>query len=294
MDKDILVNYSVIYLGYNNMNYSYDDIYFRTGMTGWHGASYPVISAHLRREMKDATRVIDFGAGDGFYSENLKAGAAILDGADISGELNSHPNRKHYKKFHVVDLASAEAPELIGRAQYDFLFSSEVIEHVPDYRMFLNNAAAILAPGGKLFLTTTTYSCALPIVLQDYPRALSPSAVLDFVRGWFGSEAARTRFQMILWGWTKGHYHGFSKGQLRHGLLKAGLVVERIEYLHIMPFVHLAFFDNPFSSSPLPRTTRALMQAIKQICHGLNFMCRKLDIYAPNVLVIASKPNLKR
>lgn len=261
-------------------------------MTGWHGASYPVISKQLDKEIRNAFRAIDFGAGDGFYGENLKAGTTILDGADISGELNSHPNRKYYDKFHVVDLASADAPELIGREQYDFLFSSEVIEHVPDYRMFLNNAAAILAPGGKLFLTTTTYSCALPIVLQTHPRALTPSALLDFSRGWFGSESARTRFQMILWGWTKGHYHGFSKRQLRLGLLKAGLIVERIEYLHIMPFIHLAFFDNPFSSSPLPRTTRSLMQVIKQICRALNFICRKLDVYAPNVLVIASKPKI--
>jgi SAM-dependent methyltransferase len=271
------------------MNYEYDQKYFKSGMIGWHGASYPVISAHLRQEMGKVDRAIDFGAGDGFYGENLTVEAAILDGADISGELNSHPNGKHYEHFHVVDLASAHAPETIGRDQYNFLFSSEVIEHVPDYRMFLKNAAAILAPGGKLFLTTTTFSCALPIVLQHHPRALTPSAGWNFVRGWFGSESARTRFQMILWGWTKGHYHGFSKGQLRRALCNSGLVVERIEYLHIMPFVDLKFFDNPFSSSPFPRPTRAIMQTFKHLCRALNFVCRKFNIYAPNVLLIASK-----
>ena len=47
----------------------------------------------------------------------------------------------------------ADATALRGR-RFDVVFSSEVIEHVPDPRAFLRELADHLAPGGTLAVTT--------------------------------------------------------------------------------------------------------------------------------------------
>jgi SAM-dependent methyltransferase len=270
--------------------YNYNAAYFANGMTGWHGASFPVISKCLAEELEAVETILDLGCGDGFYGQALAERAHFVDGADISPSILTHHNRRHYRDIKVADLGAPMSGSEAG-GEYDVVFSSEVIEHVENYRAFLDNAFAMLKPGGKLFLTTTTFSCALPILLQTQPRDfLGMAACWEFVAGWFGSERHRTKFTARLWGWTKGHYHGFSKGQLRRALAEVGFENIRTDYLHIMPTIHTDFFDNPFKSLPFRGMVRIGMRCSKLGAQAVNYACRAFDIYAPNVLVVATKP----
>ena len=270
------------------MKFKYSDSYFLKGMTGWHGASFPKISEELCGILSKGWTALDFGCGDGFYGATIEPRVSHLDGVDYSDSLERNENRKHYRQFWAADLGAGNNG--IPKSHYDFLFSSEVIEHVANYRTFLSNAAAALKPQGVLFLTTTTFSCSLPILMQTKPATIDIRAVTEFLRGWLGNEQQRSRFVMRLWDWTKGHYHGFSKRQLRRALEEAGFVNIKIEYLHVMPVVYTDFFLNPFSNIK-PRWLILILARISYcLASLLNYTCRKLDLYAPNILVTARKP----
>jgi 2-polyprenyl-3-methyl-5-hydroxy-6-metoxy-1,4-benzoquinol methylase len=269
------------------MKFKYSDTYFLKGMTGWHSASFPTISDELRRRLFKGWTALDFGCGDGFYGATIESGVSHLDGVDYSDSLERNANRKHYRRFWTADLGSPYSN--IPKDHYDFLFSSEVIEHVENYRIFLSNAAAVLKPGGGLFLTTTTFSCSLPILMQTKPKTIGIAPVIEFLRGWLGNEQQASRFVIRLWDWTKGHYHGFSKGQLRRALEEAGFDNIKIKYLHVMPVIYTDFFRNPFSNVKL----RWLIIVAARLSYFgalmVNCLCRKFDIYAPNLIVTAEK-----
>src|SRR2546423_13906063 len=151
--------------------YSYSQKYFAEGMSGWHALSYGAISEAFRRfAVSPMHRLLDFGCGDGFYGRLLSEHTDHLDGADLSGEVLIDDNRRWYQGVFETDLGKPWTPP---EEPYDALFSSEVVEHVEDYQQFIDNAFHATRPGGRLFLTTTTYSCSLFIFLTNYTREVT-------------------------------------------------------------------------------------------------------------------------
>lgn len=268
--------------------YRYDNAYYDQGIGGFHADSFPEISRRLLalRPTDPWGAVLDLGCGNGFYARFLRPHARVLHGVDLSDAITTNDNRKLYDRVLRADLGRPWTPE---RA-YDLVFSVEVIEHVEDYRQFLANAHAALQPGGTLFLTTTTYFLMLFVLLVVYRRQISPAALAEFVRGLSGEEAARTRFVMRFWDYTTGHYHGFSRAQLGRGLEQAGFVVERIEHLQVQPVVPVAYLDQPYNG-PLPYRpiVAAAVPLLRALGQAINYASRSLDLYAPNVLVVARK-----
>lgn len=273
-----------------DLSFDYSSSYFQSGMDGWHAASYLLITEKFERFAKGRRfpAGLDFGCGDGFYGPFLRQHVDRLFGADLSNCIEDARNRAAYHDFIQRDLGK----RIIGKEDtYDIIFSSEVIEHVSDYRAFMENAYHLLKPGGYFFLTTTTFACGLPLYLAQHPKQWSIPALIQFVKGFFGDEFARTTFLKNLWSWTKGHHHGFSKRQLREALGKVGFEIETLEYLHAQPFVYTNFFWNPFKRTK----NRWLIIPVARVLGGLgsiaNFLCKEFDIYAPNVFVIARKPD---
>jgi SAM-dependent methyltransferase len=268
--------------------YRYDNQYYDQGIGGFHTDSFPEISRRLLalRPPNPWGAVLDMGCGNGFYARFLRPHARVLHGIDSSDAIASNENRKIYDRVLRADLGRAWTPE----RGYDLVFSVEVIEHVEDYRQFLANAHAALAPGGTLFLTTTTYFFTLFILLVVYRRQISPAALADFVRGLSGDETARTRFVVRLWDYLTGHYHGFSRTQLGRGLADAGFEKVRIEHLQVQPVVPVAYLDQPYNG-PLPfrPIVAAAVPLLRTVGRAINGASRSLDLYAPNVVVVARK-----
>jgi 2-polyprenyl-3-methyl-5-hydroxy-6-metoxy-1,4-benzoquinol methylase len=272
----------------HDLSFDYGSSYFQSGMDGWHASSYPLITERFKRFSKGRRfgTGLDFGCGDGFYGNFLREYVDHLSGADVSRCVEDSGNRPIYNTFTQMDLGKRLRSE---GDTYDVIFSSEVIEHVSDYDAFLDNSYHLLKPNGFLFLTTTTFACSLPIYLMRDPRQWSLRALGQFLKGFVGDGAARTCFLENLWAWTKGHYHGFSKRQLREALRKVGFEIETLEYLHAQPFIHTDFFWNPFKGTKNRWFVVPVARLLGCFALAANFFCKAFNIYAPNVVVIAKK-----
>lgn len=267
-------------------SYNYDLRYYDLGIGGFHEASFESIARGLDEAIGGvrAPRVLDFGCGGGFYGKFLRERAETLHGVDGSDALESSPRRAFYDGFTRADLGAAWHPE----RPYDVVFSIEVIEHVRDYQTFLRNAHDALVPGGRLYLTTTTYFWTIFVLLVMYHRQVSASALAEFLRGWAGSEEARSKFVMRFWEFFTGHYHGFTKRQLVQRVKEAGFEVIRADYLHVQPVFPVRYLDHPYHG-PCAGLVRLTVPPAKLLGRALNWGCEHLDLYAPNVVLVAQK-----
>jgi 2-polyprenyl-3-methyl-5-hydroxy-6-metoxy-1,4-benzoquinol methylase len=123
--------------------------------------SYPKARSRMRRAMLRALRLlpyyfrreaIDVGCGGGFVVEAMRRlGARSASGLDISAPAiafarSSFPKATFYEETF--------GPFLARGLQFDFLHSSEVIEHIGAVHEYMNFLSAIARPGARLFITT--------------------------------------------------------------------------------------------------------------------------------------------
>jgi 2-polyprenyl-6-hydroxyphenyl methylase / 3-demethylubiquinone-9 3-methyltransferase len=133
--------------------------------------------AHFRREVKRSDcltglRILDIGCGGGILCEPLARLGAIVVGIDPA-EQNIAVAKRHAAQSGLsIDYraVSAETPERAGET-FDIVLAMEVVEHVTDLSQFIATAAALVNPGGLLFVATlnrTMKSFALAIVGAEY------------------------------------------------------------------------------------------------------------------------------
>ena len=143
--------------------------------------------------------VIDVGCGGGLLAEAMAACGARVTGIDLA-ESSLTVARLHllesgrqvdYRYISAEDLA-AEIP-----GQADVVTCMELLEHVPDPASVIRACAALLKPGGRLFLSTLNrtplaFGAAilgaehvlrlLPRGTHRYDRFLKPSEVAADLR----------------------------------------------------------------------------------------------------------------
>jgi SAM-dependent methyltransferase len=180
-------------------------------------------------------RLLDLPAGKGDDSRRLVALGYDVVPADLFPETF---DTRIGPKCVPADLA-ARLP--FEDASFDYLLSSEAIEHLPDQLAMLRECARVLRPRGKLLLTT--------------PNLLSLRARLAFLLT--GNRAFKTWVDEVtsVWGYQDGRiYHGhaflINYLQLRYLLWHSGLrVVEVVKnrfswtsvlLLPLVPFIWLA------------------------------------------------------
>lgn len=268
--------------------FNYNSEYYEQGIGGFHQTSFSTISslflAHAHPNAK-SSEVLDFGCGNGFYGRFLRQHASQVDCVDYSAVLASSPNRSSYRSFTQADLGKPWAP---GRS-YDIVFSIEAVEHVEDYRQFLRNALGALKPGGRLYITTTTFTWSLFVLLVIYRRLITLQALFDYACGLFGSERHRTRFVVRFWEYFTGHYHGFSKRQLCSGLREVGFEVEMATNMHVQDIFPVKYLNQPYNGRGKLLVDLAI-PLIKWFGRSVNSICRLLNLAAPNIAVVARKP----
>jgi 2-polyprenyl-3-methyl-5-hydroxy-6-metoxy-1,4-benzoquinol methylase len=109
------------------------------------------ILALLESLRLDQPRIIDLGCGTGWLTEQLAA-LGPTTGIDLSDEVIAAARlRAPHVEFVAADLFRTELPE----ARFDVVVSQDVIAHVSDQPGFLERAARLLRPQGRLILTTT-------------------------------------------------------------------------------------------------------------------------------------------
>ncbi|HVR80689.1 MAG TPA: bifunctional 2-polyprenyl-6-hydroxyphenol methylase/3-demethylubiquinol 3-O-methyltransferase UbiG [Luteimonas sp.] len=129
--------------------------------------------------------VLDVGCGAGLLSEVLAGEGARVVALDLAPDLIKVAKLHGLESGVAVDyrLQSAEALAMEMPGQFDAITCMEMLEHVPDPGSIINACAALLKPGGRLFLSTlnrTPAAFALAIVGAEYIARLLPKGTHQY------------------------------------------------------------------------------------------------------------------
>ncbi|HEX3349701.1 MAG TPA: bifunctional 2-polyprenyl-6-hydroxyphenol methylase/3-demethylubiquinol 3-O-methyltransferase UbiG [Acetobacteraceae bacterium] len=157
------------------------------------------IEARLRRGFgAGGARVLDVGCGAGLAAEALARRGHRVLGIDAARAALAAARAHAAGMANAPEYREAVAEELIGEsARYQAITALEVIEHVPDPMGFIANLAALLEPGGLLFLSTINRTPRslltakigaeyivrlLPVGTHDWRQFLTPSELAEMLR----------------------------------------------------------------------------------------------------------------
>jgi 2-polyprenyl-6-hydroxyphenyl methylase/3-demethylubiquinone-9 3-methyltransferase len=149
------------------------------------------ILAHTGRDGRSAKpyarlAILDVGCGGGLISEPLARLGALVTGLDPSPETIEAARSHASAQGLVIDYIAGTTDDLVlhGR-QFDCVVALEVVEHVPDPKIFLQSCASLTKPGGLLALSTlnrTAKSYALGIVAAEYMLGWLPKGTHQWRR----------------------------------------------------------------------------------------------------------------
>lgn len=160
----------------------------------------PVRAAYVggRANLRGA-KVADIGCGGGLLSEALARAGANVTAIDLGEKLIEIAKLHLFESNVKVDYRVQSSTELAEAepASFDVVCCMELIEHVPDPAELVRDLAAMLKPGGQLFLSTLNRTPAafgaaivgaeylmrlLPRGTHHYAQFLKPSEVATMLR----------------------------------------------------------------------------------------------------------------
>lgn len=99
-----------------------------------------------RKLLRPGQRILDFGASSGFLVHDLAA-----RGFDVTGVEPAEGARAEARRRYGIDIL-ADLREV--RGTFDWVIGIEVVEHLPDPVSTLRGLRDVLAPDGRIFLST--------------------------------------------------------------------------------------------------------------------------------------------
>ena len=181
-------------------------------------AMNPVRVGWITSRLPGAGTLLDVGCGAGLAAEALvRAGHAVLGIDAAAGPVAAA--RAHAGGLP-VEYRVATTGELVAEARrFAAVTALEVIEHVPDPAGFLRDLAALLAPGGRLFVSTINRTARsllvakwgpeyvlrlLPVGTHDWRRFVTPTDLARLARsaGLRMTDSAGMTFDPLRQRWT--------------------------------------------------------------------------------------------
>lgn len=107
------------------------------------------VSAYLLKKHNPSTSIIDLGCGRGWLLNTLTQKGF----KDLTGVSYHVPELISARAVPGVDLCTSGWADQCGMGHYEVAVSTEVIEHLTNPFLFLQEARRVLKPGGELVLT---------------------------------------------------------------------------------------------------------------------------------------------
>ena len=127
--------------------------------------------AFLRGEVSPGDRALDLGCGSGEFTAELVGAGAEAIGADVAEAALGRAHSSYPAlDFRVVPIAG---PLPFADCSFELVWASEVIEHVADTARWLSEVIRVMAPGGRLLLTTPAHG-RLQVALGGIERFSDP------------------------------------------------------------------------------------------------------------------------
>lgn len=127
--------------------------------------------AFLRSGVRRGDRALDLGCGDGTFTALLREAGAEPIGVEVAEAALCRARSAHPElEFR---LTAIDGPLPLEDGAFDLVWASEVIEHVGDTARWLSEARRVLAPSGRLLLTTPSHG-RLRIAMGGIERFSEP------------------------------------------------------------------------------------------------------------------------
>lgn len=163
-----------------------------------HEGVYEWAVEHL---VRPGSRFLDLGCGTGYGSALVTAAGAAFDGVDTSPAAVDYA-RRHYAgpgvRFFVADLMGS-LPDALAAGSYDVVFSSEVLEHVPDPFALVRLMAVLVRDEGVCFVGTPNRLWSLGnmpnggLMARSHVMEFTPPALEALLRTSFSEVTVRYR-----------------------------------------------------------------------------------------------------
>lgn len=157
----------------------------------------PVRAAYIaERASLRSARVADVGCGGGLLSEALACAGADVVGIDLGEKVIEVAKLHLHESNLVVDYRVQASAELAASepAAFDVVCCMELIEHVPDPAALVADLAAMLKPGGRLFMSTlnrTPVAFGAAILGAEYVLRMLPRGTHHYAQFLKPSELGR-------------------------------------------------------------------------------------------------------
>ena len=127
--------------------------------------------AFLFGELLAGDRVLDIGAGSGVFTAALADAGFEVVGVEVAEAAVRRARSAHSSlDFRLVDF---DGPLPFDDGSFEVVWASEVIEHVADTARWLSEVRRVLAPGGRLLVTTPNHGRLL-VALHGVERYSEP------------------------------------------------------------------------------------------------------------------------
>jgi SAM-dependent methyltransferase len=276
-------------------SFTYDEAYLSTLAGGWTKMSFPIISALVRDALRAFTpkRILDFGAGSWTYARVLSETGAEVVGCDASPACVAACEGKYASTFVIREI------DELPREAFDLVFSTEVLEHIEDYRSALARLCRAVRPGGGILLTTTAYTTSI-VTLVNTARdvGIGKTALMRETGRWAAGFFSAKRRDDFVRRWCfeplGGHCHGFFRRELTAALRSSGFAVVAAGGFYAMeplplPDVDWRTFRSLLRQKDWPLAKQALAVILFAVGRPLNRLLKALGLFANNFYVMARR-----